>query len=351
MPQFRVVLIEHGYASIECERRIITEAGGEFVDADHLPLESALKLCEEAEGIMFRRIPMPGELVRRFRRCKILLRYGVGTDNVDAQAATEMGIIVGHVPGYCIEEVSTHAIALLLACVRDVVGTHNDMEAGAWEVRRPVKLWRMAGRTLGIVGLGSIGQAVVRKLAGWGLRLLASDPYVEPERARALGVELVDFETLCRQSDYITLHLPLLPETRHLINREVLARVSPGAILVNTARGPIVDTSALLAALNEGRLSAAALDVFEEEPLPPDSPLRRHPRLIVSDHVAWYSEESQIQLQTMAAEEVARVCAGGLPRSLSNPEVLRKLGRFEGWTPSETVRWQLRRLERMAKGN
>jgi D-3-phosphoglycerate dehydrogenase len=269
---------------------------------------------------------------------------------VDADAATEMGIIVGHVPGYCIEEVSTHAIALLLACVRDVVGTQRQLEQGAWDVSRRVKLWRMAGRTLGIVGLGSIGQSLTRKLAGWGLRLLASDPFVEPERARALGVELTDFDTLCRQSDYITLHLPLLPETRHLIGKHALAQMKPGAILVNTARGPIVNTSALLAALNEGRLAAAALDVFEEEPLPPDSPLRRHPRLIVSDHVAWYSEDSQAQLQTLAAEEVARVCAGGLPRSLSNPEVLRKLGRLEGWTPSDTVRWQLRRLERIGKG-
>lgn len=345
MPRFKVVLIEHGYASTECERRIVESAGGEFIDAEKLPLSEALKLCADAEGILCRRLQVTAEMIRGFRKCRAIVRYGVGTDNVDIQAATEAGIIVGHVPAYCLDEVSTHAITLLLACVRRVTSTQRKMEAGGWDVHREEPIWRLASRTLGLVGLGNIGRTVARKLGGWNVKLLASDPFVEPAVATALGVKLVDFETLCRESDFISLHCPLLPETRHLIGPASLAKMKPGVILVNTARGPVVDERALLEALDTGHIAQAALDVFEHEPLAEDSPLRWHPKVIATDHTAWYSEESQAELQRTAAEEVSRVCSGELPRSLANPEVLRRLGRFDEWTPPENVRWQLKRLE------
>ena len=339
-----MVLIEHGYSSVEHERRIISAADGEFIDAESLPLADALRLCEEAEGILCRRLEITAAMIHRFRRCKILMRYGVGTDNVELDAATTAGIIVGHVPGYCVDEVSTHAVALLLACVRKVVVTHEKVQRGAWDVHRSDPIFRFAGRTLGLVGLGKIGSAVARKLCGWNLRLLATDPYVEPERAESLGVQMVPLETLFRESDYISLHCPLLPETRHLVSRETLAMMRHGALVINTSRGPVVDTSALFQSLSEGRLAGAGLDVFEEEPLPITSPLRVHPAVILSDHTAWYSEEAQLELQRTAAQEVARVCTGGLPLSLANPDVLRRLGRFEEWTPPEEARWQLKRL-------
>jgi len=208
----------------------------------------------------------------------------------------------------------------------------------------------MAGRTLGIAGFGNIGRAVAQKLDGWGLRLLAYDPFFEKSRADALRAQFVDLETLLRESDYVSLHCPLLPETRHLIGKRALSLMKPGAILMNTARGPVVDSHALLTALDSGKLAAAALDVFEEEPLAKNSPLRTHPRIIVSDHTAWYSEESQMQLQKTAAEEVVRVCTGGLPTSLANPEVLHRLGRWNEWTPPDNVVWQLRRLQKLGRG-
>jgi len=346
MARFKAVLIEHGYSSSKIERDIISAAGGEFIDASEQPIEEALKICVDAEGVMLRRVEVTADMLARFRRCKILVRYGVGTDNVDTAAATQHNIIVGHIPDYGMDEVSTHAIALLLGCVRRIVETHEKLRGtDAWEVHRGQPLWRVAGRTLGIVGFGNIGRTVARKLAGWNVRLLAADPFIEtPEVARA-GVEKVELERLFRESDYVTLHCPLLPETHHLVNSRTLGWMKPGAILINTARGPIVDTAALLGALEPGGLSMAGLDVFEEEPLPQDSPLRSHPRVILTDHVAWYSEEAQAQLQRSAAEELVRVCTGGLPRSLANPEVLRRLGRFDEWTPSDTVRWQLKRLD------
>ena len=345
MARFTAVLIEHGYAAAEIERKIIAAAGGDLIDAESLSWAEALKLCENAEAIMLRRGEVTAEVIQGFRRCKILLRYGVGVDNIDLHAATEANIMVGHVPDYGMDEVSTHAIALLLACVRRVVGTHKKMEGGAWDVHRHEPIWRMAGRTLGLVGFGQIGQTVARKLTGWGLRLLASDPFADPAHAAARAVQLMDFDVLCREADFISLHCPLLSETRHLINARALNLMKPGAILINTARGPVVDTPALLAALDSGRVAQAGLDVFEEEPLPADSRVRRHPKIICTDHVAWYSEEAQAQLQRSAAEEVVRVCTGGLPRFVANLEVLHRLGRFEEWTPSDPAKWQLKRLE------
>ncbi len=349
MPSFKVVLTEHGYASTDCEREIVERAGGEFICAEQLPPPETLRLCETADGILCRRQEITRELIARFRRCKVIVRYGVGTDNVDTAAATEAGIIVGHVPVYCVDEVTTHTFALLLACVRQVVTVQKKMETGAWDVHRGEPLYRLEGKTIGLVGLGNIGQGMARKLRGWGLRVLASDPFVDSQKANALDVELVGFRALCEQSDFISLHVPLLPETRHLINAESLGWMKRGVVIVNTARGPLIDLKTLLKALDAGQVAWAGLDVFEEEPLPPDSPWRSHPRVVISDHTAWYSEESQRQLQRIAAQEAVRVCTGGLPESLANPEVLKKLGRWQEWKPSENVRWQLRRLEQFRK--
>lgn len=340
MARFKVVIIEHGYASIDCERDIIAKAGGELISANHLPLEKAVALAEDADGVLFRRGTISAEMIGRFQRAKGLVRYGIGIDNVDLAAATAAGIIVGHVPAYCIDEVSTHAIALLLACVRKLPGMQDRMRRGEWDVHRDDPVYRVAGKTLGIVGFGKLGKAVARKMAGWNLRLLAADPFAEP----APGVELVNLATLCRESDFISLHAPLLPETRHMISHAQFALMKPGVILVNTARGPVLDTNALLAAIESGKVAHAALDVFEEEPLPENSPLRSHPKILITDHMAWYSEESQAELQRTAADEIATICTGRLPGSIANPEVLYKLGRFEEWQPSEGARWQLKRL-------
>ena len=233
---------------------------------------------------------------------------------------------------------------MLLACIRKLVPTNERMRKGQWDVHRDDPVFRVAGKTLGLVGFGQIGKRVARKLAGWDLRLLASDPYAEP----AHSVQLVDLPTLCRESDFISLHAPLLPETRHLISHKQFALMKPGVIIVNTARGPVLDTAALLKALAGGIVAQAALDVFEEEPLPVNSPVRADPRILVTDHMAWYSEESQLELQETAAAEIATICSGGLPGSMANPEVLYKLGRFEEWKPSESARWQLKRLRTKA---
>jgi len=351
MAKFKVVILSHGYASTEIERRVVEAAGGQLVDAHAFAEADRLRAAEEADAIIVRWLTVTPEMIRRFRRCRIIVRLGVGYDNVDYEAATAAGIMIGHCPHYCLDEVATHALALLLGCVRDIAGTHAKMSAGGWGQVPSFRAWRMAGRTLGIVGLGNIGSTLARKLGGWGMRLLATDPYVEPERAASVGAELVGLESLLRESDYISLHVPLLPETHHLIGERAFALMKRGVILVNTARGPVVDEAALIEGLDSGKVAAAGLDVFEREPLPADSPLRRHPRLLLSDHAAWYSEDSEAELHRSVAEDAVRVCTGGLPVALANPEVLHQLGRFEEWKPTWNARWRWQRTASLKTGH
>lgn len=347
MASFTVALLEHEYTSVQIEREVVEKAGGRLLDTDPLPKAERIPTLEDADAIIVRWPQVTPEIIRRLRRCRIIVRYGVGYDNVHYDAATAAGIMIGHCPHYCLDEVATHAFALLLGCVRGIASTQAMLSAGGWNQNPTFRAYRMAGRTLGVVGLGNIGSMFARKVSGWGMRLLAHDPFVEPEQARSLGVTLVDHDTLLRESDYISLHVPLLPETHHLIGERAFALMKPGVILANTARGPVVDELALLAALESGKVATAALDVFEREPLSVDSPLRRHPRLLLSNHAAWYSEDAEAELHRSVAEDAVRVCTGGLPVSLANPEVLHKMGRFDEWKPTWNARWRWKRAAAM----
>ncbi len=348
MAKFKVVILPHGYPSVDIEREVVQSAGGELVDCDTFPDEpSALRAAEEADAIIVRWTKVTPEIIRGLKRCRIIVRYGVGYDNVDYASALVAGIIVGHCPTYCVDEVATHTLALLLASVRDIVNTHAKVARGGWSDNPTARQWRMAGRTIGLIGLGNIGRCVAAKLRGWGLRVLATDPFVEQERAAAVGTQLVDFPALCREADYVCIHAPLLPETRHLVGREALASMKDGVILVNTARGPLLDEAALLEALDASKVAAAGLDVFEREPLAQDSRLRTHPRLVLSDHGAWYSENSLAELKRSVAEDAVRVCTGGLPLAIAYPEVLHKLGRFDEWKPNSNAVWQMKRAAKL----
>ena len=351
MARFKVVILPHGYESSAIEREVVCAAGGELVDGDTLPDEAAaLKAAEDADAVLVRWTKVTPEIIGRLRRCRVIVRYGIGYDNVDYASALAAGIIVGHCPTYCVDEVATHALALLLACARDIVNTHAKVAGGGWSDNPATRQWRMAGRTVGLIGLGNIGGRVAEKLKGWGLRILATDPFVEEQQAVAAGARLVDLQTLCREADYISLHAPLLPETRHLLSRREMALMKEGVIIINTARGPILDEAALLEALDAGKVAAAGLDVFEREPLAADSRLRTHPRMVLTDHAAWYSENSLAELKRTVAEEAVRVCTGGLPIAIAYPEVLHKLGRFEEWKPNPNAVWQMKRAAKL-RGN
>ena len=271
-------------------------------------------------------------VLERLPRCKVIGRYGVGLDNVDLDAATDAGIVVTHFPEYCTFEVADHALACLLALNRRIVELDRDLRAGAWVKHGPLTTRILRGpvpalqeQTLGIVGFGRIGRAVLARAKPFGLALLIADPYVDPETIRREGAEPVELDELLARADIVTLHCPLTPETRGLIGAEALGRMKPSAALVNTARGPIVDLDALAAALRDGRLAGAALDVFSPEPLPLSSPLYALPNVILTPHAAYYSERSAEIVRKETFAGAMAVLQGLRPRVVANPAVLERV--------------------------
>jgi D-3-phosphoglycerate dehydrogenase / 2-oxoglutarate reductase len=318
---FVVAVTDYVFPSLEPEQRVLAPLGVALRPAQCKSEEEIIKLTRGADAVLNCYAKITSRVIENLDRCKIISRYGIGVDNVDVVAATRAGILVTNVPDYCIDEVSDHALALLLALARRIVAADREAKGGAWDVVAHAEIHRLRGQTLGVVGFGKIAIAVASKAQALGLRVLAHDPYLDVELIARHGVQAVDLETLLRESDTVSIHVPLSPETRNLIGQGELARMKPTALLINTSRGGIVDEQALAVALKEGWLGGAALDVLNVEPPPPDHPLRQAPNLILTPHLAFYSRESVIELQTKAAEEVARALKGEPPRSPVNREV------------------------------
>ncbi len=327
MAKSKVVVTDLGYPTYRYEREQVEAIGGELITVDCKTEDEVIEATRDADGILNRAVQITARAVENMQKCKVLARYGIGVDNVDIEACTKKGICVANVPDYCWEEVSDQAMALLLACARKVVSRDHRTRGGEWDIGSGDPIHRIQGKTLGLLGLGNIARVVARKAKPFGLRLISYDPFVSEEEAGKQGVELVDFEALLAQSDFLSLHLPLNQKTRHIISRAELEAMKPEAVLINTARGPIVDEGALVQALVEGRIAGAGLDVFEQEPPASDNPLFELENVVVTDHASWYSEESIVELQTKAAAEVCRVLQGDWPRSLVNPEVKKVIGK------------------------
>ncbi len=314
MSRFTVVIADNRYSSYDEERAVLSEVGAELRIFRSQSAEEAGAAFAEADGILVNLFPMTAPIIEALPRCRVISRYGVGYDNVAVDTATRKGIWVTFVPDYCFEEVADHALALLLNCMRKVSYRDRMIRQGRWNVHRNQPAYRVEGRTLGILGYGNAAHTLLRKVSGLGFgRVLMCDPYVRTSTIKAAGAVPVDLATLLMESDYISVHVPLNDETRHMIGRAELALVKPGALLVNTARGPVLDEAALFDALRDGRLGGAGLDVFETEPLPADSPLRRLENVVLTDHAGWYSEESLVELKTKAARNVAAVLQGTEP--------------------------------------
>ena len=262
-------------------------------------------------------------VIRRLPQLKAVVRYGIGVDTVDLAECAKRRIYVANVPDYCIEEVATHALALILSWARKIPIARANTRAGHWDVASVKPLQSPRDLFVGILGFGRIAQSLCRMARGIGFQVLASDPYVAKSRILKKGARPVSLNGLVRQSDFISLHLPLSTKTRHIINAEQLKKMKPTAYLVNTARGELIDEQALQAALNRGDLAGAALDVMEKEPPSPDHPLRTMENLILTPHCAWYTERSQNELRRKACAEVIRVLRGGIPKNLVNKVALR----------------------------
>jgi D-3-phosphoglycerate dehydrogenase len=279
-------------------------------------LEEWQAMAAEADAVLHWRVPVDEREIARLHRCRIIAHYGVGVDRIDVAAAARVGIYVANVPRYGVDEVADHAMTLLLAAARKLRALEQVVRDGDWGVQAVRPIGRLRGRTLGILGLGNIGSAVATRALGFGLNVVACDPFVSDDRFKQSGARRGEFSDALAESDFLSLHVPLTQETRGMIDGAAFGRMKRGIIVVNTSRGAVVDEEALARAVKDGIVAAAALDVFAQEPLPVDSPLRVDERIILTPHAAFFSEESIVDMQIGACQQVSEAFAKRRPSAV-----------------------------------
>jgi D-3-phosphoglycerate dehydrogenase len=319
MPKFRVLLTDYAWADLEIERRTLAEIDAELIVADKQDVASLAALAAPVDAIMTNWAKVPAEVISAAPNCRIVSRLGIGLDNIDVAYCTSHGIPVTNIPDYCLIEVAEHALAQLLSMARKIAFYHYETQEGRYQLQSGPALRRIEGQTLGIVGLGNIGRKLADKAIGLGMKVVA---YSRSRKDPMPGVEFVELDELLSTSDYVSLHVPLTPQTRHLIGAEQLAKMKPSAYLINTARGGLIDHAALAKALDAGQLAGAALDVQDPEPPDLSQPPYNDPRVPISPHAAFVSIESLENLRSRVARQVATRLTGGRPENVVNPEVL-----------------------------
>jgi D-3-phosphoglycerate dehydrogenase len=321
-PAVLFAAVEIPSARLAVEEEVFAGLGATIVDRRDLPLASILPELREADALLTEGLErIDAGVIAALDRCRVISVYAVGTDSVDVAAATARGIVVANVPGYCATEVAEHTLTLILATWRRLPRAQRVARSGSWALDELMPIRQLTGRTLGLLGYGRIAREVAVRACALGLNVLAHDPYLEAG-AGDDGVRLCGREELLRASDILSIHLPATPETAGSVDAATFALLPDGAILVNAGRGAVVDEGALLAALEGGRLSGAAIDVLTREPPPADHPLLALDSVICTPHMAYYSEESLVALRRGAASNARIVLEGGMPSSAVNAEAL-----------------------------
>ncbi len=323
----KVAVTDYIEEELEWEARKLSEANIEFsaFQLKHRPVDDVVKAVGDADVLVVNMVKVDEQMLERLPKCRLIIRHGIGYDNVDVNACTKLGVQFAYQPDYCREDVAEHAIALIMACARKIVMGRSILErsskAGQWDFTGLFPIPRMQGKTLGILGVGRIGGRVAAKLASFGFRIIGCDPYLSEHRKRATGIEFVDLHTLLRLSDFVTIHTPLNDETRRMINAATLSLMKPTAFLINTSRGGMVDTDALVDALRSRRIAGAAIDVYDLEPPPPGHPLFGLDNVILTPHIAWASDESGWAIRERILEDILSFAAGKPAKYVVNPEV------------------------------
>lgn len=306
-----VAVADSVFPNLDLAQAALDSVNAELKLAEDASVEKILDVAADADGLLVTYGQINAEVIAGLNKCKVIGRFGIGIDNIDIPAATAKGITVTYAPVYCLDEVSDHAMALLLSLARKVTFAHNLVAKGRWEMPAVVPIGRLRGRTLGLIGLGNIPQQIVGKAQAFGMKVIASDPYCPEEVFRRLDVGKVELDDLLAQSHYVSVHAPLLPETENMFNMDAFKKMRSDAFLINTARGPLVDVDDLAAALDAGEIAGAALDVLPVEPPSDDHPLVGRDDVILTPHTGFYSEEALQDLQTTVATDVASVLGGG----------------------------------------
>ena len=314
----KVVITDYQYEDITQEKQIITSAGFELFEYQEKKPAALIPLVKDADAIITQYSEINETVIESLMHCKMIIKYGIGVNNIDVEAASKKGIYVCNVPDYGIDEVSNHALTFILTLSKKLKQEDMFFRNGNWGYSEIVPVFRFSGSTIGLMGFGRIPQLVARKLSGFGVNVIAYDPFCSASTFREYGVESVDFNTLCEKSDFISIHCPLTAETQHVFNKDAFSKMKKTACIINTARGPVVDENALIEALENGYIAGAALDVYESEPLNKESKLFSFENVILTPHCAWYSEEAISTLQRKVAEEVVNVLKGNVPLNCVN---------------------------------
>ena len=305
-----IAVTDSVFPTLDLAKAALARLNPTYLMSKSVNADDIIAVAKDADAVLVTYAKLTREVLSQFTRCKAIGRFGLGVDNIDLPTAKEKGIAVNYVPDYCIREVSDHAMALLLSLVRKVPLSNKLVQSGRWEMPAVVPIRRIEGTVLGLIGFGHIPRLVAPKAQAFGIKVIAHDPYAKPDVFKAANVESVDLDTLFKMSDYVSVHAPLLPATRGMMNAAAFGKMKKGAYIVNTARGPLIDEPALVAALDSGQIGGAGLDVVATEPLAKDSPLLGRDNVIISPHTAFYSIEALNELQTKCATDVARVLSG-----------------------------------------
>jgi len=296
-----IVITDWGFPSLEPEQSVFSSHDIELTAYQCRTEDEVARVAVDADIVITQWAPVKRKAIEGMRRCKGIVRYGIGLDNIDLEAARAKGIPVRNVPDYCLNEVADHTMAFILALQRQVCRVFHLVQEGIWHITPPLELPPLRKSTLGLIGFGRIAQLVAQRAQPFGLEVIASDPYAGEDLFLSTGTKRTSVDELFATADIISLHCPLTEETRHIVNASTLGRMKKNSMLVNTSRGGLVDIEALEVALREGRIAGAALDVLEQEPIAPDHPILTLPNIIVTSHIAWYSSESVHELQQRAA--------------------------------------------------
>jgi D-3-phosphoglycerate dehydrogenase / 2-oxoglutarate reductase len=311
-----VLIADYDFGDVNIEQAIIESAGFELRAAQCKNEDEVIEHGRDADGVLAQYAPIGARAINAFTRCRVISRYGTGVDIVDVEAATRRGIQVTNAPNeWCAEEVADHAVALWLAATRKICQYDRAVRRGEWRWQTGHPIWRLRGRVFGLLSFGAIARSIAERVRPFGVDIWAYDPFLDAAEIQRQDVRPVSFDQLVEAADYLVIQAPLTPQTRHLFNRATLRRMKPTAILINTARGPIVEDTALRQALVEGWIAGAALDDIEEEPAKqrdwrPNNPLLQLENVIITPHAAYYSQESIGAVRRIAAEEAVRVLSG-----------------------------------------
>ena len=306
---------------LQIEKEILARVGVEIVPAVCKNEEETIAACRDAHAILTASAPLSRRVIAELKEALVICRYGIGVDTVDIPAATEAGIIVANVPDFCFDQVGDTAMSLILSVPRKVTYLNNLIRQGVYKRDLAVPIHNFRGATLGLVAFGNIARNVCLKAVAFGFRVISYDPYVDPEAVKRYPVTRVDFETVLREADIVSVHTPLTSETHHMFNETTFRKMKRTAYFINTARGPVHDQKALYRALKEGWIAGAGLDVQEQEPIDPNDPILKLDNIVFTPHYASYTEEAYQELRVKTAENAAAVLSGKFPKYVYNPEV------------------------------